>query len=137
MKFCTSFFANTVISRWPSKGLWKLSFDQLESKLLPTFYKLLLTRKLEKQVLPMSLFTARHETSVLEWIWILGSGPLTNGSGSGSCSFYQFSSKAGPKFFLAYYLLKVHLHHFSQIKSLKVVTKLDNGRSRCQIRTSN
>ncbi len=56
---------------------------------------------------------------ILVWIririWIRGSMPLNSGSwwgcGSGSCYFRQS--------FSAYYFLKVHLHHFSKIKSRK------------------
>ncbi len=64
---------------------------------------------------------------ILGWIRIriLGSMPLTNGSGSGSgsCYFRQWPSRCQQKtniliqFFSAYYFLKLHLHHFSKIKS--------------------
>ena len=56
---------------------------------------------------------------ILGWIririWIRRSMPLTNGSGcgSGSCYFRQWRQRS----FFAYYFLKVHLHHFSKIKS--------------------
>jgi hypothetical protein len=60
-----------------------------------------------------------------------GSMPLTNGFGSGSGSWFRiliFSSltykmpaknKFFDKIFSAYYFLKLHLHHFSKIKSQK------------------
>jgi hypothetical protein len=51
---------------------------------------------------------------ILVWIRIRGSVPLTNGSGSGS----YYSS--------AYYFMKVHLHHLSNIKSHK---KTQNSRN--------
>jgi hypothetical protein len=45
-----------------------------------------------------------------------GSIPLTNGSGS--CYFTSVTFKTSTKnYFFAYYFLKVHLHHFSKIKS--------------------
>ncbi len=52
---------------------------------------------------------------------ILGSVPRSNGSGtgSGSCTFASDLQDANKKLFLssfAYYFLKVHLHHSSQIK---------------------
>ena len=53
--------------------------------------------------------------------------PLTNGSGSGSCSFRHWLSRCLQKkvfsTFFAYYFLKLHLHHFSKIKSNKEVTR--------------
>ncbi len=62
-------------------------------------------------------------------IRIRGSMPLTNGSGSGSririllFSSLTFEMPAKIKFFntifSAYYFLKLHLHHFSKIKSQK------------------
>ncbi len=57
--------------------------------------------------------------------------PLTNGSGSGSCYFHHWPSRCQQKLifntnFSAYYFLKVHLHHFSKIKSLK---ELQNSRN--------
>ncbi len=72
-----------------------------------------------------------HE--ILGWIRIriLGSMPLTNGSGSGSGSWIRillfssltFKTPAKNKFFntifSAYYFLKLHLHHLSKIKSQK------------------
>jgi hypothetical protein len=68
---------------------------------------------------------------ILGWIRILGSMPLSNGSGFGSGSWIRillFSSltfKMPAKnyffntIFSAYYFLKLHLHHFSKIKSKK------------------
>jgi hypothetical protein len=65
---------------------------------------------------------------ILGWIRIririLGSMLLTNGSGSGSCYFRHRPSRCQQKLifntvFSAYYFLKVHLHHFSKIKSQK------------------
>jgi hypothetical protein len=58
------------------------------------------------------------------WIRIRGSMPLTNRSGSGSCYFCHWPSRCQQKLifntiFSAYYFLKVHLHHFSMIKSQK------------------
>ncbi len=55
---------------------------------------------------------------ILGWIRIriLGSVVLTNGSGSGSCKKLIFNT-----IFSAYYFLKVHLHHFSKIKSQKIL----------------
>jgi hypothetical protein len=59
-----------------------------------------------------------------------GSMPLTKGSGCGSGSFYfiidlQDANKKliFLKSFSAYYFLKVLLHHFSKVKSLKEVKK--------------
>ncbi len=59
---------------------------------------------------------------ILRWIRIRGSMPLTNWSGS--CYFRQWPSRCQQKtnfltIFSAYYFLKVHLHHFSKIKSQK------------------
>jgi hypothetical protein len=51
--------------------------------------------------------------------------PLTNGSGS-SYFFLDLQDANKKLFFLnfsAYYILKVHLHHFSKIQSHKEVTK--------------
>jgi hypothetical protein len=66
---------------------------------------------------------------ILVWILLRGIMPLTYGSGlgSGSCYFHHWPSRRQQntnkkKTFLAYYLLKVHLHHFSKIKSQKEVT---------------
>ncbi len=68
---------------------------------------------------------------LLGWIRIRirGSMPLTNGSGSGSWNrillFSSLTLKMPEKkkkfntFFSAYYFLKLHLHHFSKIKSQK------------------
>ncbi len=66
---------------------------------------------------------------ILGWIRIRGSMPLTNGSGSGSWirillfSSLNFKMPAKNKFFntifSAYYFLKLHIHHFSKIKSQK------------------
>ncbi len=74
---------------------------------------------------------------ILGWIWIRirirGSMPLTNGSGSWIrillFSSLTFKMPAKNNFFLhtAYYFLKVHLHHFSKIKSLK---ESQNSRNR-------
>ncbi len=57
---------------------------------------------------------------ILVWIRIRGSMPLTNGS----CYFRLWPLRCQQKnnflaIFSAYYFLKVHLHHFSKIKSLK------------------
>ena len=67
--------------------------------------------------------------------WIHGFIPLTNGSGSGfgSCSSRQWPSRGQQKTnlkksFSAHYFLKVHLHHFSKIKSQKEVTKQQESR---------
>ncbi len=67
---------------------------------------------------------------ILGWIRIriLGSMLLTNGSGSGfgsgSCYFRHWPSTCQQKIIFnticsAYYIWKVHLHHFSEIKSQK------------------
>ncbi len=64
---------------------------------------------------------------IFGWIRIRGYMRLTNGSGfgSGSCYFRHWPSKCQQKtnfltqFFSAFYFLKVHLHHFSNIKSQK------------------
>ncbi len=71
-----------------------------------------------------------HDILVWIRIRIRGSMPLTNGSGcgSGSCTFHHWPSIRQQKTnflksFSAYYFLKVHLHHFSKIKSQKEVTK--------------
>ncbi len=65
---------------------------------------------------------------ILVWIRIRGSMPLTNGSGS--CYFRHWPQDANKNFFFfncsAYYFLKVHLHHFSKIKSQK---ELQNSRN--------
>jgi len=58
---------------------------------------------------------------ILGWIWIRGSMPLTNGSGY----FRHWPSICQQKnnfltVFSAYYFLKLHLHHFSKIKSQRV-----------------
>ncbi len=60
-------------------------------------------------------------SDILVWIRILGSVPLTNGSGSCSIWILLFSSATfkTPLSFFASYFLKVHLHHFLQIKALK------------------
>jgi hypothetical protein len=70
-------------------------------------------------------FTVLRILNIFVWIririWIRGSLPLTNGSGSGSrcgsgsCYFHHYPSRC-QKCFAAYYFLKVHLHHFSKIK---------------------
>ncbi len=52
------------------------------------------------------------------WIRIRGSVPMTTGSGSGSSYFRHWPSSA-------YYFLKVHLHHFSKIKSPKTLKTLE------------
>jgi hypothetical protein len=59
---------------------------------------------------------------ILGWIRIRGSMPLTNGSGS--CYFVIDLQDASKNLifntiFSANYFLKVHLHHFSKIKSQK------------------
>jgi len=70
---------------------------------------------------------------ILVWIririWIRGFMPLTDGSGSwsGSCYFPHWPSRCQKRFFFClkvffvYYFLKLHLHHFSKIKSHKTV----------------
>jgi hypothetical protein len=63
---------------------------------------------------------------ILVRIRIRGSVHLTNGSGSrsdsGSCYFHHQPSRW--QLFAYYqYFLKLHLHHFSKIKSHKEVTK--------------
>jgi hypothetical protein len=55
---------------------------------------------------------------ILGWIRIFGSMLLTNGSGSGSCYFHHRPLRC-QQFFLLIKVLKVHLHHFSKIKSQK------------------
>jgi hypothetical protein len=64
------------------------------------------------------------------WIRIRRSMSLTNRSGFRCGSCYVFSSltfktpkKNVKKSFSAYYFLKIHLHHFSKMKSQKEVTK--------------
>jgi hypothetical protein len=61
---------------------------------------------------------------ILVWIWIRGSMPLTNKSGSGFCYFRHWPSRCQQKTnlkkgFFAYYFLKVHLHHFQRLKVKK------------------
>ncbi len=64
-------------------------------------------------------------------VWIRIHGSMTKGSrfwsgyGSGSCSYRHWPSRLQQKTksCSAYYLLKVHLHHFSNMKSPKEVTK--------------
>jgi hypothetical protein len=65
---------------------------------------------------------------ILVQIRIRGSMPLTNGSGSWILQFSSLAFKMPKKnrflfCFSAYFFLKVHLHHFSKIKSQKEVTK--------------
>ncbi len=55
-------------------------------------------------------------SKILARIRIRGSGPLTNGSGSGSCYLRHWRSS-----FSAHYFWKLNLHHFSKIKSHKTV----------------
>ncbi len=74
-----------------------------------------------------------HDILVWIRIWIRGSMPLTNGSGSGfgsgSCYLRLWLSKLiYTKSFSAYYFLKVHLYHFSKIESQKEVTKQQESR---------
>ena len=72
-----------------------------------------------------------HAVLRIRYIVIIrGSVPLTNGSGSGSdtgsCYFPQWPSRLQKKVFQSFfyvYFLKLHLHHFSKIKSHKEVTK--------------
>ncbi len=55
---------------------------------------------------------------ILVWIRIGGSMPLTNGSGS--CYFRHWPSTCQQKtIFLQFFLLHLHLHHFSKIKVKK------------------
>ncbi len=64
---------------------------------------------------------------ILVWIRIRGSMPLTNGSGS--CYFLHWPSRCQKKLIFSayrYYFLKVHLHHFSKIKSQR---ELQNSRN--------
>ncbi len=78
---------------------------------------------------PVQVFRIRD---ILVRIWILGSVPLTNGSGCGSgsgygsCSFRQWPWRCQQKIFKC--LLKVNLHHSSNIKSHKEVTKQKKSR---------
>ncbi len=66
---------------------------------------------------------------ILVRIRIRGSGPLTKGSGFGSCYFRQRSSRFQLKNFFSYYFLKLHSHHFSnKIKSHKEVSKQKESR---------
>ncbi len=65
---------------------------------------------------------------ILVRIRIRGSVPLTSGSDSGSCYFLQWPSRWQKKkkifqCFFAYYILKLHLYHFSKLKNHKEVTK--------------
>jgi hypothetical protein len=68
------------------------------------------------------LKTVLRIQDILVRIWIRGSRPLTNGSGSGygSCYFRHWPSRLQQKTnlkksFSAYYFLKkIHLHHFSK-----------------------
>ncbi len=64
--------------------------------------------------------------NILVRIRIRGSIPLTNGSGSWSCYFSQCPSRRQQKFF-PYYLLKVHLNHFSKTKSHKTYGPYGTG----------
>ncbi len=76
-------------------------------------------------VICLSISTVFRIHDILGWIRI-GSMPLTNGSGSGSCYFVLDLQDVNKKlffYFSTYYFLKVHLHHFSNIKSPKEVTK--------------
>ncbi len=77
-------------------------------------------------------FPALRIHDILVWIririWIRGSMPLIIGSKSGSCYFCHWTSRCQQKTnflnkFSPYYFLKIHLHHFSKIKSQKEVTK--------------
>ncbi len=71
-------------------------------------------------------------------IRILGSIPLTNGSGfrsgSGSCFFVSDLQGVNKKhfvflkFFFGYYFLKVHLHNFSK---MNIIKKSQNSRNQC------
>jgi hypothetical protein len=70
---------------------------------------------------------------IFERIRILGSMPLTIGSGSGSSYFRHKPSRRHTKnnfkkSFSPFYFLKVHLHHFSKMKSQKEVTKQGESR---------
>ncbi len=60
---------------------------------------------------------------------LYGSGPLTKGSGSESCYFRPWHSRAKKTYFVTsfstYYFLKVHVH-FSKIKSHKEVSNSRN-----------
>ncbi len=65
-----------------------------------------------------------HDILVWNRIQIRESMPLTYGSGSGSCYFRLWPSRCQQKLifytiFAAYYFWKVHLHHFSKMKSQK------------------
>ncbi len=83
------------------------------------------------QVTFLLLHSVLRIHDILGWIRIRGSIPLTNGSGFGSGSWIRillfssltFKMPAKNEFFdtifSAYYFLKVHLHHFSKIKSEK------------------
>jgi hypothetical protein len=74
--------------------------------------------------------------SIWHLLWtrirIRGSMPLTNGSGSGYCYFHHWPSRPQQKTdflksFLVNYFLKVHLHHFSKIKSQKEQNSRNQG----------
>jgi hypothetical protein len=60
---------------------------------------------------------------ILVWIriWIRGSLPMINGSGCGSGSCIDLQDANIKQ--IVKKILKVHLHHFSKIKSQKEVTK--------------
>ncbi len=83
---------------------------------------------LKRSILFRGAFSVNHSVlriqDILVWIririWIRGSMPLPIGSGfgsgCGSCYFRQWPSRCQQKT-IAYYLLKVHLHHFKEKKS--------------------
>ncbi len=77
-------------------------------------------RKPDKKITKLRVKSA--ESVLLRMINNLAS-PLTNGSGYGSWYFRPWPSRRQQKkqSFSAYYLLKVHLHHFCKIKSHKTV----------------
>jgi hypothetical protein len=69
---------------------------------------------------------------ILMWIrirvWIIGSMPLTNADPDPAIFVIDLQDANKKlifeKSFYAYNLLKIHLHHFSKIKSQKEVTRL-------------
>ncbi len=64
----------------------------------------------------------------------LGSGPLTKGSGSGSCYFHHWPAKhqqkRSKKSFSVYSFFQVHLHHSSHFTDKKSRRSLKNSRNK-------
>jgi hypothetical protein len=83
-----------------------------------TFNMIRIRNRIRKISFPFHPVLRIHD--ILGWIriWIRGSMPLTNGSGSGT-----FKMPAKNSFFYTifstYYFLKLHLHHFSKMKTQK------------------